>query len=319
MFSVFALPKPFHDHIATIQRNAIQSWMQLHPTCEIILFGSEEGTSAIAAEFGVRHIPEIARNEYATPLLNDIFEKAYRVASYPTLVYVNADIILLPDFSRAIAQVAQVHHRFLLVGQRWNTDITETLDFLPGWDEKLRAYVQQHGILHDVVAIDYFVFTRDTIGALPPFAIGRAGWDNWMIYRARSQGIVVIDATASVMAVHQNHDYAHLQGGQFAAYEGLEAVQNRQAAGIQAYFNIHDATYRLTSLGLVPNLNKACLWQRLNRQTTLSRFRGTSRIRYILLRVLIWVWKLFIVCMPFKEARQLVYQWLARAEERRGA
>ena len=32
---------------------------------------------------------------------------------------------------------------------------------------------------------------------MPDFAIGRAGWDNWMIYHARQQGWPVIDGTPS--------------------------------------------------------------------------------------------------------------------------
>ena len=60
MLTIFATPKPFRGHIAVIQRNAIRSWTLLRPACEIILMGNDEGTAEIAAEFGVRHVPEIA-------------------------------------------------------------------------------------------------------------------------------------------------------------------------------------------------------------------------------------------------------------------
>jgi hypothetical protein len=76
MIALFTIPKPFRGHVAVIQRNAIQSWLQLKPACEIILFGDEEGTAEIAGEMAVRHVPEIKRNEYGTPLVNDIFYKA---------------------------------------------------------------------------------------------------------------------------------------------------------------------------------------------------------------------------------------------------
>src|SRR5215470_320731 len=61
MLTIFATPKPFRDHIAVIQRNAIRSWTLLRPACEIILMGNDEGTADIAAEFGVRYVPEVAR------------------------------------------------------------------------------------------------------------------------------------------------------------------------------------------------------------------------------------------------------------------
>lgn len=41
--TIFAMPKPFGGHIATIQKNAIRSWARLRPA-QIILFGDEPGT-----------------------------------------------------------------------------------------------------------------------------------------------------------------------------------------------------------------------------------------------------------------------------------
>src|SRR5579862_4415619 len=98
MLAIFAVPKPFRGHIATIQRNAIAQWTRLSPRPEILLFGNEEGTAAIAQEFSLRHIPEIKCNQYGTPLVSDLFEKAQTIASHDTLCYVNADIMLLGDF-----------------------------------------------------------------------------------------------------------------------------------------------------------------------------------------------------------------------------
>jgi hypothetical protein len=62
---------------------------------------------------------------------------------------------------------------------------------------------------------------------LPDLAVGRAWWDNWMIYNAKRHGIPVIDATKMVLAVHQNHDYSHCKGGLKEAYfEGPEVRKN---------------------------------------------------------------------------------------------
>ena len=70
--TILAMPKPFRGHIGIIQRNAIRSWTLLRPSCEIVLFGDDTGVSAAAAELGVRHVPNVARNEYGTPLVNDV-------------------------------------------------------------------------------------------------------------------------------------------------------------------------------------------------------------------------------------------------------
>ncbi len=64
--TIFTAPKPFtNPHINLIQRNAIQSWMQLEDV-EVILIGDEPGIPEAAREFGVRNVPDVARDEKAS-------------------------------------------------------------------------------------------------------------------------------------------------------------------------------------------------------------------------------------------------------------
>ncbi len=80
---------------------------------------------------------------------------------------------------------------------------------------------------------------------MPDFAIGRAGWDNWMIYHARQQGWPVIDGTPAVMIMHQNHDYSHLPGGK-PHYDHQESQQNMaQAGGLANMYMVLDADRQL--------------------------------------------------------------------------
>jgi hypothetical protein len=44
------------------------------------------------------HIGIIHRNEFGTPLLNDLMQHAKEVSKSPMLGYVNCDIILLQEF-----------------------------------------------------------------------------------------------------------------------------------------------------------------------------------------------------------------------------
>ena len=76
LLTIFSAPKPFTDpHIAIIQRNAIGSWMRL-PETEVFLVGEESGMAETAREFGVRHLPNVARNPEGTPLVSSIFSLA---------------------------------------------------------------------------------------------------------------------------------------------------------------------------------------------------------------------------------------------------
>src|SRR5690348_10149478 len=126
--TLLAVPKPFHGHFGVIQRNAIASWTMLQPRPEIILFGAEEGAARCAADFGLVHIPDVARNEHGTPLLPDIFAKGERRSTYGTLAYVNADIILPAAFTTGVEKAQHAFQNFLAVGRRTNLNIREPID-----------------------------------------------------------------------------------------------------------------------------------------------------------------------------------------------
>jgi hypothetical protein len=262
MLTIFAIPKAFCGHIANIQLNAIASWTCLRPRPEIILFGDDPGTAAAAQEFGVHHVPEVERNQNGTPLLNDLFAKAERLAPEGLLCYVNSDIILLDDFLRAVERVRLASACLMMVGQRWDVDIRERLDFSrPDWQQDLRAFVRRKGKLSPPEAIDYFVFSKGLGYNLLPLAIGRTRWDNWLLWHARSQKAALIDATPVVVAIHQNHDYSHHPGGMEGVFRGEEAKRNR--AMVRDWYRlltIEDASHWLTPDGLKPCPRRRHMW-----------------------------------------------------------
>jgi hypothetical protein len=266
MLTLFTIPKAFVGHNGIIQRNALLSWTLLQPRCEILLLGNDAGTAEIANEIGARHIPGIACNEYGTPLLDDIFAKAQDHASNDLVCYVNADIILMNDFLRAVTETARQKSRFLLVGQRCDVDMTENWDFSqPDWENRLREFVAREGQMHGETGMDYFAFPRYALGAIPPFAIGRTIWDNWLIYQARQRRLAVVDGTAVTLVVHQNHDYSHVSPQSGDVWKGLEARKNRQLGGWNHVFVLRDATYALKAAGR--RLVLLCRWNRRYFQT----------------------------------------------------
>lgn len=205
MLTLFAIPKPFIGHIGVIQRNAVRSWILLNPKPEIILFGKDKGTAEICSEFGLKHIPEVACNEYTTPLLSDLFKKAQSVASQPVLCYVNSDIILLGDFMRLAGKLASFENNWLAIVRRWEIKIEQPLMFeQPHWEEELRAHVRAAG-RPPFHGVDCFLFAKGFYKSVAPFAIGRGYWDDWLIWQARKSGASVTDASAVAMTIHQDH------------------------------------------------------------------------------------------------------------------
>lgn len=247
MITIFTIPKAFRDGAEILQENAIGSWLELRPECEVLVFGDDPGVEDYCRGRRVTHLRQIERNEFGTPLVSAAFSMAQEIAGRDVLAFVNTDIILFDDFVEAARRVAQLQHRFLMVGQRWDLDVDYRLGFSPAWREDLKQRVRERGRLHGHTGIDFFVFRRGTMAPLPPFAVGRVGWDNFVIYRSRKESTPVMDATNACLVVHQNHGRAHRVGG---VDNGPEAEISRRLSGDGAqWLDLRDADYELDAGG----------------------------------------------------------------------
>lgn len=248
MVTLFAIPKAFRGHIGVIQRNAIESWARLGHGSRVVLFGDEEGTAEVARASRLDHVPEVARNKYGTPLVSALFHEARKLAAHDVLCYINSDVMLLGDFLPAIERVRRRARRFLMVGECWNLDLRTPVPFGdPSWQAQILRQVSESAVRRGSAYIDYFVFSRDLYPELPAFAVGRAGFDNWLVWKARALGAAVVDASRVVTAVHQQHDYSHVRGGRAWSYSGPEAIRNVQLAGGRKHlYRIDDASHVLT-------------------------------------------------------------------------
>ncbi len=247
-----------------IQRNAIQSWTLL-PDVNVILLGEEIGLAEAAKELGVKHISKVERNTNGVPLISSMFQLARENSNSDLLCIINADMILMPDFVESAHRSRALRDKFVLLSQRWDYDIERPLDFTEGWQSQLRESVRKQNQLHRPAGSDFFLFPKSCYQNIPAFTIGRAGWDNWMIYKARKEGWAVIDCTPSLMIVHQNHDYSHLPEGK-PHYEHPETNENIRLAGGQANirYTILDATHQLTDGKLIrPKMTSARFTRKL--------------------------------------------------------
>ncbi|RPH61159.1 MAG: hypothetical protein EHM81_04820 [Chloroflexi bacterium] len=285
LITVFSAPKPFTDpHIATIQRNAITSWTKL-PDVAVVLLGDEPGLAETAAELGVKYLREIPRSPSGAPLMDAMFRQAREASPTPLYCIVNADIILFPDLVDAAKKVSAQREKFVLLGQRWDLDVTAPLDFFGDWQNRLRSTVYGQGNLHRPAGSDYFLFPPTSYLEIPAFVIGRAGWDNWMIYHARKSGFPAIDATQDVLVIHQNHDYSHLPGGK-PHYDHPETNENIRLAGGRPMtrFTLLDTNYRLANGQILPQkLDSDRLWRRIEAWPLLAL--GSTRLSNALCRI----------------------------------
>ena len=244
MLTIFAIPKAFQGHNNIIQRNAIKSWTHLKPKCEIILIGDDDGVAETAQELGINYIPSIDKNEYGTPILSSAFRSVKKLAKNNILMYANSDIIFFQDLIEAVQRIDNLS--FLLCGRRWDLDVTEEIDFDDSsWSTKLFDTVKSKGRLHGISGMDYFIFPRDTID-MPAFAVGRPGWDTWLIYDMRFKRVPVINATNVINVVHQNHDFSHSKFGEKKRVCGPEWQKNIEiAGGLTNMLTLRDADWIL--------------------------------------------------------------------------
>jgi hypothetical protein len=230
VLTIFSTAKPFTGPMSTIQSNALASWKRLGPSVQVILFGDEEGSEQACRRFGLHHVPGVARNDFGTPLLSDMFSVAEDMATNPVMCFVNADIILTDDALRAVRAVQARFDRYLIVARRRDIDVDEPLRFERGWEQALVSFARDRGELKSEIWIDWFAYPKGLYGPIPPFAIGRTGHDNWLIWRASQLGADVVDATQVATVVHQRHDFSHA-GTRRAVFEGEEAERQRALIG----------------------------------------------------------------------------------------
>src|SRR5262249_50840804 len=143
----------------------------------------------------------------------------------------------------------------------------------PAWEKDLIALVRRRGEPRGLWRIDYFAFPRSLYQQLPPFTLGRAWFDQWLIWKARALKAVVVDATHVVTAIHQNHDYSHVPGGtRNYTVHGEEGRRNfKLAGGLGHCYLISEATHRFLPTGLRRDWEASFLlrfrWRRVKIQT----------------------------------------------------
>jgi hypothetical protein len=264
MITIFTTPKPFRGHFGVIQRNAIKSWSLLEPKPQVIIFGDEEGAAEIAAELNITHVREIQRSDHGTPLVSAMFNVAQELSTNPLMCFVNADIMLTGSFVRGLSAVRSSTAQFVMTGRRTLLDVQEPIDFgRANWENELIDRAVSSGKLDSWVAMDYFAFPKGLYRDMPPFVVGRARWDNWMIYSALKNDIPVIDGTEDIIAIHQNHDYSHLAGGVGDCFVSPEGQRNQELYGLDTCIGTADSTYLLGRGKLHRARGRAVLTRRL--------------------------------------------------------
>jgi len=243
MFIFFTTAKPFVGNIKVSQYNSIKSWQALDICKEIILFGTGEGYEQAVNDLGIIWIPEVETSPQGTPTVNSMFRIAREFSIDSICVYLNCDIILLSDFPNAFPLIP--FDDYLLVSQRYDLTISNYIDpTQEDCESNLRKLISEEGVLHPPSGSDIFAFSGWPWSDIPKLVIGRAGYDNELIFNSCYNSFPVIDATCIMSLIHQNHDYGHKKSGKADVWNGIEASINKaQLKKRNVCFTLKEASY----------------------------------------------------------------------------
>ncbi len=300
MITFFSIPKGFVGPMDTIQRRAVRTWQMAVPGCEIFLCGDDPGVKEAAADLGVKHIPTLEKNHHGTPFMDSAFRQVHEQATQPLYCYINTDILLTKTFAESVQKVDLPS--FMMVGERININTADKVDFdAPDWDEQLHQLAEDEGETLGPTGMDYFCFRPvPELINIAKFLIGRYVWDTWLLYNARRNGIPLIDASTSVLILHQDHDYKHMKTQKERPWLGEEADYNRSLCDLawEEYFEMHDATHVLTPSGL----HAALEWKYLS-----NRFRRLAVWYPWMKPVVLLRYRLpYYLCWPFKRIARML-------------
>lgn len=243
-----AVPKPFEGEFEIIQHNAINSWLNLSVNKEVLLLCDNEFESY---EFNgnVKYIRELKYTKHGKPDLSSAFSLAKKYSSYENVVYINSDIMLLDDFSRSLTSVSKtIKANWAVIGRRFDANLERKIDFsdIHWWDKVYE--LKNRSKLHSEDGIDYFIFKRDFLdNHIPDFSIGGTVWDQWVVYKFLNLGYFLIDATDSITAIHQNHNYQSNMTFSDIMHSDM-AKENMMLAGGRTFLrNISDCSIILSN------------------------------------------------------------------------
>lgn len=241
-WDLFTIPRAFDGIHKIRQTNAVESWSRLIPRPQITMFGSDAGD--VLLQYG--YWGPVNRNQEGTPLVGEAFLGMERWSLTKDIIcYVNSDIILMQDFADALEVVAKEFDQFLMVGQRWDIDINHPISFDDNWELDLLVDLENRGKLHQPGGSDYFAFSRGLFTEFPPFAVGRARWDNWVISSMVARGIPVVDVSLVTTVVHQDVKTLHeANTEEERRYVALYEQTKGKVAG-----NITDSTWVMDTNG----------------------------------------------------------------------
>ncbi|XP_060559478.1 uncharacterized protein LOC132719680 [Ruditapes philippinarum] len=163
--------------------------------------------------FETMHISTAAAG--GIPVLKYMYRDAIKKYNSTFYAYSNGDILytetLIDTLLLMKYSTINLHKPVLIVGQRSN--VNNVTEFEGSTFGSITRLAEERGKLFTFWAEDYFITTRSfPWQEIAEVVIGRRAYDNWLVYYARKSKYNVIDATKTILAVHQTTKAGNHEG-----------------------------------------------------------------------------------------------------------
>lgn len=202
-----------------IHKNVIKNWAALGCDVSNLLYSSEiDGLwQELAVDNGWELVSVPRENPHGLPFVRDMFEDARDRSRAEFYGYSNGDILFsdgLLKTLRALDSIRLSNDRMLIIGIRKNFHSHNRTVFTI---EEVKRIAATEGEDYLDVAIDFFIFHKNAAfpyHLVPDLVVGRSRYDNFLVSLAVSDGMTVVDASETLIALHQTGLDGNLSGHQ---------------------------------------------------------------------------------------------------------
>ena len=193
----------------------VKNWLSMRPYIIPVIFTNESGLAKECERQDWNVFPVKVESAGGIPVLKYMYKKVMEIYNTTFYAYSNSDILFTDTLIHTLLSLknSSIHLEgtVMIVGKRTNVQYVTEIEG-SSWTS-LTSVAKTRGNLSFGNAEDYFITPRtypwDNIAEV---VIGRPAYDNWLVYNARKQKHMIIDATDTLLAVHQTTGAGNMEG-----------------------------------------------------------------------------------------------------------
>ncbi|KAK3599738.1 hypothetical protein CHS0354_037211 [Potamilus streckersoni] len=199
----------------TVHNITLLNWISLRPLIVPVVFTNETSTAEQCSQKGWKVLPVRAAAAKGAPVLKYMYLDVMKQFDSKFYAFANSDILFTDKLVETLLAVLKENSTFnghtLIVGKRTNVNnLTESEG--SSW-RGLESVSKKRGMLFATYAEDYFITSASYPWKdIPDIVIGRKAYDNWLVLNARRMKYRVLDATETILAVHQTTNAGNFEG-----------------------------------------------------------------------------------------------------------